>query len=280
METLAVRRIHIDSSYKDAGDSHSDFRIRLAQSVQMPDDCIMMVDNITIPNVFKTVSERNDSLYLGEYDTSTFLVVVRKVTLTHGYYNALQFATELQTKLNAAKLASWPTNAYTVTYTQGAVLVAGASPQTFVIMSDEQIARYDGSSGISSAITQPNSANAILRNESNGNIAPNPQQYVVNNTYTSGYLQLLSVQNVFIHSSLADLCVMTPRGMSDCIACCPCSSSVGENIHHNVTSAGDAVNVSKRSFESISFQLRNSKGDIVDLHGASWSCSLLFVPKL
>ena len=181
METLPVRRIHIDSPYKDSGDSHSDFRIRLAQSVQMPDDCVMMVDNVTIPNVFKPISERNDSLYLGEYDTSTFLVVMRQVTLSHGYYNTLQFATEFQTKLNAAKLASWPTNAYTVTYTQGAVLVAAAPPQTFVIMSDEQIARCDGSSGIS-VITQPNSANATLRNVSNGDTAPNPQQYVVNNT--------------------------------------------------------------------------------------------------
>ena len=101
MESLPVRRIHIDSREKtDNSDSHSDFHIRLSQSVSLPDDSICMVDNISIPNTFFTVeTDRNDSLYIAE-KLSAANVVCRKVTLDQNYYSASQFAFELALKLN------------------------------------------------------------------------------------------------------------------------------------------------------------------------------------
>ena len=289
MESLPVRRIHIDSREKtDNSDSHSDFRIRLSQSCQFPEDTVCMVDNISIPNTFLTVQTGvNDSLYVAEQLGPT--VLCRKVTLDPAYYNATTFAAELALKLNTGTPAVMVQNGYTAVYNPsfGNVLVTGHASYNFVILSDEQIQRFpdaghpDATGGTLKIDKNfPNSANGILRNVSNGNKASDPANYHFVTLYRSGFLDLLPVHNCFIHSNIADNNVMTPRGMSDCIACCPISSDAGVMSHHNVTSTADAINVSKRSFETLSFQLRNAKGQIVDLNGASWSCSLLFVQKI
>ena len=290
MESLPVRRIHIDSREKtDNSDSHSDFHIRLSQSVSLPEDAICMVDNISIPNTFLTVQTGvNDSLYVAERLSSTS-VVCRKVTLDAGYYNATTFAAELKLKLNAGTPTVMGSNPYNAVHNPsfGNVLVTGSASYNFVVLSDEQIARFPAAghadpTGGTLKIDQNShaSANSILRNVSNGNKASDPNSYTFVTLYKSGYVDLLPVHNCYIHSNIADNAVMTPKGLSDCIACCPINSDAGVMSHHNVTSTADAINVSKRSFETLSFQLRNAKGQIVDLNGASWSCSLLFVQKI
>jgi hypothetical protein len=289
METLPVRRIHIDSRMKtDNSDSHSDFHIRLGLSVTLPEDCICMVDNISIPNTFFTVQAGvNDSLYIAE-EIYTNHVVCRKITLRENYYTSSQFAQELAFSLNMDSPTVMNVNPYTAEYKpqQGHVLVTVTAGFEFVILSDEQIqnfpsAGYQSQSAAGNILkidkNFPNSANGILRNVSNGDKSGDPSTYILASSYKSGYLDLQPVHNCFIHSNLADNCVMTPKGMSDCIACCPISASTGIMVHHNVTSHADAINVSKRSFDTLSFQLRNAKGQIVYLNGASWSCSLLFI---
>jgi len=288
MEALPVRRVHIDSRFKDdSSDSHSDFSIRLSQSVQLPEDAVCLVDHITIPNTFKTISSINDSLYVAEQISATN-VLCRKITLAHGYHNASQYAAALKDALNSgtpAVMGSAPYNAIFQPQ-QGNVAVSGHGSYNFVILSDEQIQRFPAAGHASPTgtltINQNDTAsgNAVLRNLTNGNSSSDPLTYVFGTLYQSGFLDLLPVHTAFIHSSLADNCVMTPLGMSDCIAACPISASTGEVVHHNITSAADAINVSKRSFDTLSFQLRNAKGQICDLAGASWSCSLLFVQKI
>ena len=92
MDNLPVRRIHIDSREKDSqADSHSDFRIRLSQSCQFPEDTICMVDNITIANTFKTTNALADSLYIAEKLSATS-VQIRKLTFDHAYYDVTTLA--------------------------------------------------------------------------------------------------------------------------------------------------------------------------------------------
>ena len=120
MESLPVRRIHIDSRFKtDNSDSHSDFHIRLSQSVSLPDETICMVDNISIPNTFFTVQTNvNDSVYIAEKLSATS-VVCRKVTLDQNYYTSSQFAAELTLKLNVGTPTVMGTSVASVT--RGAV---------------------------------------------------------------------------------------------------------------------------------------------------------------
>jgi len=284
MESLPVRRIHIDSREKtDSSDSHSDFHIRLSSSVTFPEDVACMVDNITIPNTFKTTNAYANTLYIAE-KTSATTVVCRAVSFDHAYYDSSTFAGVIALELNGSPPAVMGQNPYTAVYEplQGYIAITNLSNYPFCILSDEQIALFPnaGFGGLVINKNSPNSLNRLLRNESNGNKSADPNNYNFVFRFETGFVTTLSVNNVYIHSNLADNCVMTPKGLSDCIACCPINADHGQTVHHNITSPADAINVSKRSFDSLSFQLRNEKGQILNTEGASWSCSLLFVQKI
>jgi hypothetical protein len=276
---LPVNKVHIDSRFKEASGTHSDFNIRLSQSVQFPEDCVAIVDNITIPNTFYTVNANNDCFYVAEKIASN--AFVRKVTLAHGNLNGFTFAAALADALNVGSPTVMGSNPYSAAYTRGTgkVLVAGSPSYDFLIMSDDQIQTHDGTGGLTIEKDNPRSGNGILRNRSNGQTGSSPASYTFHNNHTSGFLDLMPVHNCFIHSNLANNSVMTPRGLGDCIACCPISSSFGFTTHHNNTSAADAVDVSRKSFETLSFQLRDAYGNIIETNGASWSCSLIFMKK-
>ena len=63
-DNLPVRKIYIDSRFKAASsESHSDFHYDLPQSISLPDNVICYVDNIVIPNSWKTIDANNNKLY-------------------------------------------------------------------------------------------------------------------------------------------------------------------------------------------------------------------------
>ena len=71
VESMTTTKIHIDSRWKMPSESHSDFTIKLSQSVQFGDEVSAMIDNITIPNTFYSVNALNDSFYVSEYIANT-----------------------------------------------------------------------------------------------------------------------------------------------------------------------------------------------------------------
>ena len=275
---LPVKKIHVDSRFKDSG-SHSDFSIRLSQSVQFPEECVAMVDNITISNTFYSVNALNDSFYVAEKIGAN--AFVRKATMAHGNLSGLTFITAMINALNTGSPTVMGSNPYSGTYNlqTGKVLVVGSSSYNFVIMSDDQIQAHDGTGGLTIDKANPKSANGIIRNRSNGQTISSPAAYTFNDTYTSGFLDLLPIHNCYIHSNLSNNSVMAPRGLGDCVACCPINASFGSTVHHNMTSMADAVDVSRKSFETLSFQLRDAYGNLVETNGSSWSCSIIFVQK-
>ena len=285
MESLPVRRIHIDSRQKtDGRDSHSDFKIRLAQSVSLPEDACMILDNISIPNTFRTINRNENSLYIAEVTvTQPLTVVCRKIDFDESHYNVTTLAMIMALKFNYQYPAVMGLNPYRIVYQPELqnFKITNIHGYNFHILSDDAIAAFpNGFGGLTIDKNFPNSINTLIRNESNGNATTDPNAYSYGMIFETGIVTVQSQNNVYIHSNLADNNVMTPKGMSDCIACVPISAPTGTVAHHNATNHADAVNVSKRSFETLTFQLRNSKGQIVDLGGASWSCSLLFFQKL
>jgi hypothetical protein len=278
---LPVRRIHISSEFKQAGETHSDFSIRLGQSVNFPDDTVAFCDNIALSNSFYTITQNhNDLLYIAEKLNST-TVLCRTVQLAHQNYSGTQYAEALKTVLNTGHSGLLGTHPYNVAYSfqENNITVTTSSGYDFVIMSDDQIKNHDGTGGLIVNKNNPRSGNKVIRNITNGNTSASPLNYVFASSYVSSFLDLLGVHNVFIHSNLADNSVMTPRGLGDCISVCPISSSFGETVHHNMTSQADAINVSRRAFETLTFQLRDAFGNILETNGGVFSCSIIFMQK-
>ena len=280
MDHLPVRRIHISSEFKVRGGTHSDFTIALGQTVSLPDDTVAFVDNVSLDNTFYTVTlHHNDLLYIAEKFGNQYFL--RTIQLAHGNYSGLAYAFQLKTKLNAAGHASL-LGFYDVVYSmqEGTVAVTTSSGYTFAILSDEQIQAHDGTGGLTIDKNNPRSGNRVLGNSTNGNTSSSPSGYIFSASFKSVFLSLLSVQQVFIHSNLADNNVLSCRGLSDCICAVPISSSFGSTVHHNMTSQADAINVSKRSFDSLRFQLRDAHGNILETNGGKFSCSIIFMQKI
>jgi len=109
---LPLRKIYIDSRDRTPDSkSASNFKIELPYTVQMPENTVFYVTDVCIPHVWNTIETGfNDKLYMSySIDYLTFDHYV-PVTLTEGDYTLTQFASELQTKLNEAVLASHRSN--------------------------------------------------------------------------------------------------------------------------------------------------------------------------
>ena len=60
-----VRRIYIDSRLRSGG-TDSDFTYDLPRGIEIPDSTIAFVDSVFCPNVFTTLHELNNRLYVIE----------------------------------------------------------------------------------------------------------------------------------------------------------------------------------------------------------------------
>jgi len=99
---LQIRKIYIDSRFKTAGSrSNSDFYIDLPESISIPNDIVCFVDNVVIPNSWKTIDSYNNKLYVKRTSTGAGVINTYKIiTLTENNYSATTLRTELQTQLN------------------------------------------------------------------------------------------------------------------------------------------------------------------------------------
>ena len=101
------RKLYIDSRFRNAGGSASDFQVTLAQSIEVPENHVAFVDSVHVPHVFTSIHGKNRNLYIGEYISST-VTDFKTVQLSEGFYNGVTLASELKSKLDAA------THAFTV----------------------------------------------------------------------------------------------------------------------------------------------------------------------
>ena len=105
---LPLKKIYIDSRDRTVDSkSASNFKIELPNTVQMPDNTVFFVTDVSVPHVWKTIEEGfNDRLYL-RYNTpfppapgSVGRHVI--VYLAEGNYTLTQLAAHIQAQINGA----------------------------------------------------------------------------------------------------------------------------------------------------------------------------------
>ena len=106
----SVRRIYIDSRLRSSG-TDSDFTYDLPRSIEVPDNTIAFVDSILVPNVWTTLHDQNNRLYVSETAGST--TTEHTYLLPEANYAGQALANMLQSTLNTNKTLS--TN-YTVLF--------------------------------------------------------------------------------------------------------------------------------------------------------------------
>ena len=120
----SVRRIYIDSRLRSSG-TDSDFTYDLPRSIEVPDNTIAFVDSILVPNVWTTLHENNNRLYVTESAGAT--LTEHTYLLQEGNYAGLSLANKLRDTLNANK--TLPTD-YSVTYDEaiGKLTISNPTP--------------------------------------------------------------------------------------------------------------------------------------------------------
>ena len=97
-------------------------------------------------------------------------------------------------------------------------------------------------------------------------------------TYESGFLDLLNIHNIYMHCpNLGHFNSIGVRGENSIIKKVPVSSSFGYLILDSVVSPHDKMGVSRQNIKTINITLNYVSGNIINLHGATCSFSLVFV---
>ena len=100
--------------------------------------------------------------------------------------------------------------------------------------------------------------------------------YQSNIPYVSGVLDLQLIRNISMHSNLANYNTIGPQGEATIIKKIPVTANYNEMIFDGEMVSNDFLDCSRQTWRRLEFQLRNAKGELVNLHGNHVSFSIIF----
>ena len=189
-----ITKVYIDSRYKTIDSySDSDFKFELKEALDLPDNTVCYVDDISIPHSWYTIEGYNNRLYLEHSNNATGGNDYFILQIPFGNYNGVNLAAEFQTqlqKLNSAFNAVYNTGRGTITVT----LNVG-----FRLLTDSDVKNdYYGSVwrnlyGEIQTVDPNNlmSINEVIRN--------NTVAHYQSNEFETGFLDLVTTHNIYLH---------------------------------------------------------------------------------
>ncbi len=282
-----VRRVYVDSRFRDAGGNDNDFWYTLNQSLQIPESTVALIDSVHIPNVIPTIiAGRNDRLYFREIVAGP-TITDRWVVLAEGNYDAMELAVEVAAKLNGVSVL---TGTYTVTYSQSRGTLtfsnSAASPATFALWSRKEL-QAGAASGSPSWPAWLGGASYPLSTgdlkdacEVIGHVSGETKDTEAGQTFeTPEWISLFPIRTLYLHSDVLGVPMSSigPRGQTSIIRSITVNAPYSHWISSSLNHAFDFCDVSGQQFSSLQFSLRDTYGTLVDLRGRSMNFSLIFV---
>jgi hypothetical protein len=296
---LPRKKIYIDSRFK-SNDSISDsnFKIILDSTIQLPENCAYIINDIAISNVFRTIETNiNDKLYLQFYMASSTPPVnlFSIITLPSSIYNGFTLATMIQDILNEEikdiyyKLVQRNFQLWTFkcTYTEllnefkiSATLHPDMSPNnTWRILTDYEI--NSNPNLLYSGFINPGNYDANNLASFNFNIK-NIDFYSTpfknNEVYICPFLDLHSIKNIYIYTSLGNFESLSPSGVLSNISRKICvNSDYGYLITNNIAETFDALDCSRKTISFIDIKICNTRGIEIPMYKQTVSFSIVFI---
>ncbi len=283
--TLAVRKIYIDSRFLTSGNSSS-FQYELPDVLELPKDTVAFVTEVTTVASWDTVSaNRNNQLYVIENTGAAYSA--RIVTLPSGAYDSETLRVIVENGLNGA--GKTITGNYNVQRSSSAGTVntasLGAAFRYFTISIS--------GGGSCSFVTDPWLKNKVPTWISYGGTAYDPYNLkstnelfmfpteVFSSNHTSSFIDLRSIHTLFIHSpSFGNYSCIAPRGVRTAIAKIPCDVAYGGVLHYEHSgSSYDYIDVGSTTLKMLTIELKDSRGNFVDLKGGHVSMTLVLARK-
>ena len=271
-------KIYVDSRFKKltgGSTSDSEFTIEIPHPIQVKGKAF--VDTILIPNSFYVIrANENDKMYLTENST-----VYRIVTIAPGQYNAHTLKDAVLLALQTGRSI---TNNYMVTYdtTLNKLLIGlDAGTETFTLYSgkllDQNLASFNtrnpGDTGPQASLPHNDSGDVTgfrALTVQNGD--------VLTDVVASDVVNVQPYNQLFLRSSLGEgYDAIGADGSSDIVRRIVCQVPLNNIIIDQHSLPHDSVTVGNREISSLSFQLTDVFGKIVDTKGHHISFSIIFI---
>ena len=264
-----IKKAYVDSRFRTR-DSKSDsgFKFELKEPLDLPDNTVCYIDDISIPHTWRTIESQNNFyiipkyMYLagGGYEmTEECNYNPYVLTLPGCNYTGPQLATAIQGLLNGFAI----TFGFEVVYQPagGSITIESKSegmdehnkfylPSDFGIMtwmsSTENDFPWADRQGYVTTVdnNNPQSINGVLRNSEIITVSLESEYY---RSYESGFIDLLNVHNVYLHCpNLGHFNSIGVRGGKTIINKNPVSSSFGYLIMGSVVAPRDKIDVSRQ----------------------------------
>ena len=258
MSYSGPRKLYIDSRYRSSG-THSDFVFQLAQSVEVPVGMVAIIDTVSVPNVFQTVDDSRNKLYLQLFGANPRDIVL---TLTNGMYNGVTLANELQAQLLALGIGDFAVVYGTATGQLSLTYTNPADPSAFRIRGRGAAYPYDALEVLGLDITE-----GRFVYEGIADTFPN-------HVDIAGTRVLYLCSSNFGHYSS-----LGPRGESDITRAVYVDASNGSYIVDRIANPFEFIQCEGQQLQSLRFSLRDGNGRVVDMRGRSIAFSLIFLQR-
>lgn len=269
-----IKKIYVDSRFRNLNSpSSTDFRIQLNESIHVPDHTSVFVTDICIPHTWYTIEYFNEKLYFRHFKPdNTFNDYIVKLPRRNYDINTLANAVAL-----GMSQAVGNANAFTASanITTGKITVQlTLAGHFFNIYSDRTLATKVGGTwnGSSYDASNPQTCNTVLGHDDTDET---PTQK--NNTWESGFVDVLSIHSIYITSPNFGNASLGPRGERNILKKIVTSAGFGQLITDVYINSDDMNVCSKKLFHTLEFRVTDVNGNPIVLNGGHVSFTLLFV---
>jgi len=277
--SLPLKKIYVDTRYRTPDSiSTSNFKIELPYSLTLPDNSSFQLTDICIEHSWLTVETGiNDTIYIralsyaGQQQQLFDVIVV----LPSQNYIGSTLAAAIQSSLNTQLEAGLPVFTAVYNANPNTITINNVQNFYFQILTDPELATKLSNTWTGPAYdpTNPRSANDLLRNYA----GTSPVYGKDKGPYTSGFLDLQPIRNIFISSpNLGSFTTLGSKGEANIICKVPVNADFGYLALCNIIAAHDFLNCSRQVLRTLEFHLKDVKGNYIPLHGGHCSFSIVF----
>ena len=274
---LKFKQVYIDGCFKVSGTS-SNFTIDLPETVQLEDNMLCQIHEVSIPHSWYSINEINNNFYVmkGILPPETPSgVTYRKLIIPVGNYTATELATQLQASLNTLDSGS-RTNSFSVSYLAGLnkIQIQSNYPEViYTVLTDADVLVDNGERFVETV--DPNNLKSINKvlgvyttsGDASTNVVP----------YITGFIDLTPVKSLYLHcNEISNFNQLTVAGNSSIVKKIPVNVPYLGIINDNELSNFDYTDVSGKMLRRLNFRLTNHLNENINLNEVDISFTLTF----
>ena len=274
---LKFKKVYIDSYYKVSG-TPSDFTIDLPETVQLEDNMLCQIHEVSIPHSWYSINNTNNNLYFMHQvlpPSTPQGITYRKIPIPEGNYTAIDLAQAMTLAINALVDVGARPDTYSITYntsTNKFVFTSNYAEVIFIVLTDGEVAP------VANVFTDPvdvnllNSINSVL-----GNTTPATDAYTNVAPFTSGFVDLVPFKNLYLHcNEISNYNQLTVIGNSSIVKKINVNVPYLGVINDNELSTVDYIDCSNKLLKRLTFRLTDQFNKTVNLNEVDISFTLTF----